>query len=251
MATKEKGHELSSLIAITLQIIEVDGCYIAPPKTGTAPSTYSKTLTLLQSGNPLAIDDDYFRLADEIIKFFQELPAQPEYKNLMERSDSAMYQTFIDVATQNEILPNNIMFAVMMPSAYGKLRPRKATEQIKIEEAPITPTHSFMGSKDTPNRFFVKLVAIGPVDQRFNGNRFEVRDRNNNIGYFFEKAEKLRHILYLGDCFAMIATPMRHETSPIGDKETIFRTIEIVENKGPGKDVPPPSQDTTGLFTRS
>ena len=36
-----------------------------------------------------------------------------------------------------------------------------------------------------------------------------------------------------------------------GEKQTIFRSIDIVENKGPGASVPSPSADITGMFTRT
>ena len=108
-----------------------------------------------------------------------------------------------------------------------------------------------MGVLDVVNKFFMKLVRVGNYEKEYGGNCFELCDRNNNIGFFYEKPEKLRNVLMLGDCFSMYATPMRHSVDLNGEKHTVFRTVEIIENKGPARNIPPASNDVTGLFTRS
>jgi hypothetical protein len=251
VATIPPPQPLRTLIAVTLNIIETDGCYIPPPKNGSATSTYTKVLSAFSAGGFPHVDDNYYRLADEIIEFFKELPKSVNYKTIMLQPDSAMFQNCISVAEQTEVMPINIMYVVMMPTLFGKLRPKRIVSEIKIDDAMLTEPGNFMGKKDVPNRFFVKLVAVGVKDIKFGGHRFEILDRNNNVGFFYEKPENLKHVIMLGDCFSMIATPMIHKTNEQGEKQTIFRSINIVENKGPGASVPNPSADITGMFTRT
>ena len=245
-------HPLRTLIAVTLQVVDVDGCYISPSKSSPANtgSTCSKVLAAFKKGVP-DLDENYFRLADEIIQFFQELPKSSDYVEVMKREDATLFQACIDIAAQTTVTPVNVAFAVSMPNVYGKLKKEAPPVLLDIEDAVISAPDSFMGVRDVPNRFFVKLVHVGAYDKEFGGNCFELRDRNNNVGFFYEKAEKLRQVFYLGDCFSIYAKPMRHVVAVDGTKQTVFRTVEIVENKGPARSIPDPSEDVTGMFTRT
>ena len=243
--------ELRTLIALTLQIIDIDGRYI-PPSSGTDQSTHSKLLKMIQEKRVQKVDEDYYKLADEIIKFFQELPSKPEYATIMKRKESSMIRSCIDVANQSaEVMPVAINFAVMMPAVKGTLNPKKVVEKIKIADTVLVEPGNYLGEIDVRDRYFVKLVQVTAMNVEYGGNGFVLRDRNNNLAFFYEKAEKLKHHLYLGDCFSMYATPLRHDVAANGEKYTIFITVELIDNKGPGADVPDPSFDSTGLFSRT
>jgi len=241
---------LRIIVAVTLQTIDADDGYISPQKSGTA-NTQAKVHNAIKNNvYPTLNDEYYWRLADRIIDYFQKLPSLPEYKSIMERSDAASFQTCIDVSGEVDVLPVSFPFAVQMPHVYSKLKPmtRNSIDPSKLDTV-ITKPGEYMGKLHTTDRFFVMLYAVGDYDASKGGNVFQVRDRNHNIGFFYERPDKLRGEIFLGDCFVMIATPSRHAPTDDGEKHTVFRGANIIDNKGHNQ-VLPAANDLTGMFQR-
>ena len=240
------NHELRTIIAQSLEIIHQDTGYIAPAKHS-ALNTQSKVLAILSKTNKPVLEITYWQLADEIVDFFRNLTKHPDYKLIMEREDATAFHTCMNAAQSDETSTVNFGYAVLMPHLYGKLKPKKARVLNPNQtEAKLIQPGEFMGTLNVQDRFFVKLVYVEKPDAT-KGTLFELRDRNNNIGFFHDRAEKWENKIQLGDCFAMHATPARHTPADNGEKHTIFRNVEFIAGSvTEGKAVDPSNDKSDG-----
>jgi len=236
---------------MSIQTVDLNDGYVTPTQDPVT-NTQSQVHHALRSQPNPKLDDDVWRLADDMIEFFRQLPSQKNYRTIVGNLDGAMIQACVEVAKSDEIAPIAFPVAVQIIHAYSKLRPRaKTAEDPKKLDAVITPPGEFFGQRDVPNRFFVKLVSVGDYDKGKGGNLFEVRDRFANIGFFYERPDKLKGSILLGDCVAIYAIPARHAVADSGEKHTVFRCVEIIENKGPSPGDAASYNDKTGMFLRS
>jgi hypothetical protein len=230
------NHPLRNVIAHGFQTIHTNGGYVSPTKNKER-NTQTEVLASLKKNS--LVDITYWNLADEVIDFFRTLPKNPEYKSIMARADGPEFQTCIDAVKDDEINHLTFMYAVLIPHLYSKLKP-KLSKAPKLNPnstvAKIIDPGEFMGTLNKADRFFVKLVFVGP-EYPTKGTLFKVIDRSGNIGFFIDRAERFVNKIFLTDCFAMHATPSRHvPDEKTGEKHTIFRNIELIAGKTvPGK----------------
>jgi hypothetical protein len=247
------NHPLRTVVATTLEVIHTDNGYIAPTRSATTNTQTKVLATLKRTPNP-NLDPEFWQFADEMIGFFRILDTMPEYKNILALPDGAMYEVAVQTAKADEITPITFPYAVAMPNLYSKLKPQKpkALNPLKSEAKIIKPGE-YMGALNQEDRFFVKLVRIGDHDPTRGGTQFVVHDRSGNIGFFYDKVDKLESKVWLGDCFAMHGTPSRQETAENGEKHTIFRSIKVLlDTIVPGKVQVDPANDAThGKFTKN
>lgn len=247
------NHPLRMVVATTLEVIHADNGYIAPTRNATT-NTLSKVLATIKKTPTPTLDPEYWQFADEMIGFFRILDTMPEFKNILSLPEGPMYQTCIDTAKADEITPLTFPYAVAMPNLYSKLKPQKPkTLNPAKSEAKIIKPGEFMGLLNQEDRFFVKLVRVGEHDATRGGTLFVVNDRSGNIGFFYEKPEKLVGKIQLGDCFAIHATPTRHAPADNGEKHTIFRSVRLLlDTIIPGQgNIDPTNDATSGQFTKN
>lgn len=249
------NHPLRTVVAVTLDTIHSDSGYIAPTRDP-VNNTHAKVMAALKKSTSLNFDEEYwqrlFQLADEMIGFFRVLDTLPIYKEIQAQTDAAMYATCITTAKSDEVTTSNFAYAVAMPHMYSLLNPNKPKAlNPNQSEAKIIPPGEYMGTMNTESRFFVKLVEVGEHDQTRGGVKFIVHDRSGNVGIFYEKLDKLKSLIYLGDCFAIHATPTRQVPLENGQKQTVFRTVTIIKDTiKPGKDIIDSSKDVTHQFVK-
>jgi len=241
---------LRNILAVTLNLIDTDNGYISPQRSATANTQLKVSQTLKQNKTP-PLDDYYWRFADEIISVFRTLRQLPIYKTISTGSDSAQYNACIDVAQHDDTTSIAFTTAVQMAISYGTLR--RLMEKLAVDpdkmDTLIAKPNDFIGTLNLPSRFFVKLVSVGEHDASKGGCVFQVHDRHSNIGFFYERPDRLKGKLILNDCFSMIGTPSRQTIDQeTGEKHTVFRSVQFVENKGPGTGKIPNTNDITGMF---
>lgn len=246
------NHSLRTVVATTLDVIHTDAGYIAPTRNATT-NTQTKVLATLKK-NPLPdLDPMFWQLADEVIGFFRILDTLPNCKDILSLPDGAMYKTCMDVAKKDEITSLNFNYAVAMPNLYSNLKPAKPKPLNPLKsEAKIIKSGEFMGTLNVEDRFFVKLVKVGDHDTTKGGTMFVVSDRSGNVGLFYEIPSKLEGKVWLGDCFAMHATPHRQQPTAEGEKQTVFRSVKpLLDTLVSGKQKIDPANDSTGgKFTK-
>jgi len=242
------NHAIRTVVAVTLETIHVDSGYIPLSRNATS-NTQTKVLASLKKNSEQAqLSPEYWALADEIIDYFGTLDNKPDYKEIIAREDGPMYQACIDVAKTEQVTPLTISYVVAMPHLYGKLKPKKQEKlnPLKTETKLATPG-DFLGTLHKPERFFMKLVHVGTHDKTRGGNLFELRDRFNNAGFFYDIPERHTNVFKLGDCFAFHGTPVKHLEASNGEKQTIFRNIDIIKDTlVEGRSKVDPTQDETG-----
>ena len=247
------NYALRTVIATTLDVIHQDNGYISPTRNQTTNTMTKVLATLKRTPNP-NLDPEYWQFAEEMIGFFRILDTLPDFKNILSLPDGAMYQTCVDTAKADDITPITFPYAVVMPNLYSKLKPHKpkALNPLK-SEAKIIAHGEFMGTLNQEDRFFVKLVRVGEHDMTRGGTMFVVNDRSGNVGFFYEKQDKLEGKIWLGDCFAMHAIPTRQTPAESGEKHTVFRSVKILPDTiVPGKSATDPDNDSTrGKFTKN
>lgn len=222
------NYPLRSIVAQSIYVLHLDNGYIPMSKSKDS-NTYAKVLAILsRNPTPSDLDISYWQMADEILFFFRGLKDSAEYASIVSRTDGTEFQSCFDICNNEEITATSFPFAVLMPHLYGKLKPKQPKVLNPNEtKAKIIQPGEFMGTINTPDRFFVKLVYVGRADAS-KGTLFKVLDRNGNIGYFHDRAERFESHIVLGDCFHIHATPSRHTPSANGEKHTIFRNVEFI-----------------------
>jgi hypothetical protein len=247
------NHPLRTVVATTLHVIHADGGYIAPTKNATT-NTITKVLATLKA-NPLPdVEPEFWQFANEMIEFFRILDTLPDYKKICASDDGAMYQTCVKTVKADEVTPLTFPYVVAMPTLYAKLKPAKPKSLNPLKsEAKITKPDEYMGTLNVEDRFFVKLIKVGEHDATKGGTIFHVTDRNGNNGIFYELPTRLEGKIWLGDCFAMHATPTRFQLEPNGEKRTVFRTIKVLlDTVISGKQKVNRTNDSTnGKFTKN
>lgn len=232
-----KNHKQQTVVAQSLAIIHQRMGYVSPARSKDA-NTQALVLAALSDPNTPPIDIAYLQLADEVIDFFRNLHKHPDYKSIKERGDAAEFEACRDAAMQEEVTPLLFPVVVLMAHLYAKLKPKKPKVLNPNEtQAKILNPGEFMGTINNPERFFLKLVYVGRADAS-KGTMFKVVDRSGNIGFFQDRAEKYEGKIYLGDCFAVHATPVNHTSAKNGEKHTTFRSVEFIpDTVVPGKGV--------------
>jgi hypothetical protein len=190
-----------------------------------------------------------------MIGFFRILETMPNYKDIVAiPNDGALYKMCSDVAKSEELTTATFPYAVAMPNLYSKLKPPKPKKLNALNsQAKVIKPGNFMGVLNQEDRFFVKLIRVGTHDATRGGTLFEVHDRSGNVGFFYEKPDKLEGVVQLGDCFAMHATPTRQTPSEQGEKHTVFRSVSVIKDTivaGKGG-VDPKLDSTGGKFTKN
>ena len=245
---------IRTVVATTLEVIHNDGGYISPTKNSTS-NTQTKVLAMIQK-NPLPdLQPQFWQFADEMIGFFRVLDTLPNYKDILQLSDGAMYNTCVDTVKSDEVTPLTFPYMVALPNLYAKLKPSKPKPLNPLKsEAKLTKPGEFLGVINTEDRFFLKLVKVGNNDLTKGGIEFMLVDRNGNIGIFYEILSKLEGKVFIGDCFAIHATPLRHQTESNGEKRTVFRSgVKVLQDTiVPGKVTSKEENDSTGgKFTKT
>lgn len=246
------NHSLRTVVATTLDVIHSDNGYIAPTRNATT-NTISKVLATIKRTPTPTLEPEYWQFADEMIGFFRILESNPDYKKILELPDGPMYKTAMDIAKSDEITLLNFPYAVAMPTLYSKLKPQKPKPLNPLKsEAKIIRAGEFMGVINEEGRFFVKLVKVGEHNATKGGTQFCVTDRSGNVGFFYDTISKWEGQVYLGDCFAVHATPHSHTTADNTEKQTTFRTVKFLKDTIiQGKvNVDPANDSTKGKFTR-
>lgn len=249
MAAKSetKNHSLRTVVATTLHVIHADGGYISQSKNATT-NTFTKVLATLKA-NPLPdVEPEFWQFADEMIGFFKILDTLPDYKKICASDDGAMYQTCVRTAKADEVTSLTWTYAVAMPTLYAKLKPAKPKPLNPLKsQAKIVKPGEFLGTLNVEDRFFVKLIKVGDHDATKGGMMFQVTDRNGNTGIFYDPQAKHEGKIWIGDCFAMHATPHRHQTESNGEKRTAFRSVKVLPDTIiVGKTNSDRSNDSTG-----
>ena len=247
------NHAIRTVVAVTLETIHVDSGFIPLSRNATS-NTQTKVLAALKkSPEQNELSPEYWALADEIIDYFCTLENKPEFKELLKKEDGPMYQACIDVAKSEQVTALTLSFAVSMPHLYGKLKPKKQEKLNPLKtETKLTAPGEFLGTINKPDRFFMKLVHVGKHDKTRGGTLFELRDRFNNAGFFYDTPERYTNVFKLGDCFAFHGTPTKHLESASGEKQTIFRNIDVIADTlviGRAK-VDETQDETGGKFVR-
>jgi hypothetical protein len=243
-------YPLLTVVALTLKVIEDDGGYV-PPQSGEL-NTYHKVFQSLGETPKPALEVELWDRAEKVVAFFKSLYSTPQWNTLKDTKDAPAYVACYDLANAGEIIALTAPIAVSMCYLYSKLRHNVTTAA--AGESVATRPNTFMGKINVRDRFFVKLVRVGDF-KAGQGYCFEIHDRYSNKGFFYDRLERLEGQVYVGDCFAMYATPTRHAIADHGERHTIFRQVEIVENKGEGE-APLPYTDpleldkTGGCFIR-
>lgn len=246
------NHSLRTVVATTLDVIHNDAGYIAPNRS-TTTNTQTKVLATLKKTPIPEIDPMFWQLADEVIGFFRIADTLPNWKDILAMPDGAMYKICLDTAKKDEIESLSFNYAVAMPNLYSNLKPAKPKMLNPLKsEAKLIKPGEFLGTLNVEDRFFVKLVKVGAVDATKGGTLFVVNDRSGNVGMFYDVPSKLEGKVWLGDCFAIHATPHRQHAEPNGEKQTLFRGIKIIlDTLIPGKGKIDPANDATGgKFTK-
>ena len=233
--TVQTTYTPQAIIAQSLSIIHQRMGYVSPSRSKDQ-NTQALVLSALQDPKNPPVDIAYIQLADEVIDFFLNLHSHPDYKSIKERADAAEFEAGYDAITNGKVTSLTFPVFIIMPHLYGKLSPKKPKVLNPNEtQAKILNPGEFMGKINTPERFFWKLVYIGRADAN-KGTMFKVIDRSNNIGFFQDRAEKFEGKVYLGDCFAVHATPVAHTPAQNGEKHTTFRSVEfLADTVVPGK----------------
>jgi hypothetical protein len=245
---------LRTVVATTLATIHADNGYIAPTRNATTNTQTKVLATLKRTPNPTNLEPEFYQFADEMIGFFRSLETMPNYKDILALPDGSVYKTCAEVAKSEELTTATFPFAVAMPNLYSKLKPPKPKKLNALNsQAKVIKPGNYMGKLNEEDRFFVKLVRVGANDPTRGGTLFEVHDRNGNVGFFYEKVEKLEGVIELGTCFAMHATPTRQTPTKDGEKHTVFRTVSIIKDTiVAGKGTVDPKDDATGgKFTKN
>jgi hypothetical protein len=241
------GQQLRNVVATTLSQIHADNGYIAPTKSATTNTQTKVLATLKKSPNP-ALEPEFYQFAEEIIGFFRTLEAQPNSKEIFALPDGTSYKTCAEISKRDELSPVDVRFAVAMPNLYSKLKPPKPKKLNTMNsQAKVIKPGNYMGVLNTEDRFFVKLVRVGDHDPTRGGTLFEIHDRSDNVGFFYEKIDKLENLIQLGSCFAIHATPTRQEPTKDGEKHTLFRSVAVIKDTiVAGKGAVDPKNDSTG-----
>lgn len=251
-ATVSTNHSLRTVIAVTTEIVHADHGFTSIDKNKIT-NTQTKVLAAIAANFSPTVRPEFWQFADEVIGFFQNLDSLPEAATIYAQKDGPMYKQCVEVARADEVTALNFGYAVAMPNLYSKLKPTTPKKLNPLKsEAKLIQAGEWMGKLNEEDRFFVKLVRVGDHDATRGGNSFVVTDRAGNVGFFYEKPDKLVGSIQLGDCFAMHATPMRHSVADNGEKHTIFRTVKILKDTIiPGKMQIDPANDKTGKFIKN
>jgi len=226
VSTTEKTYSPQTIVAQSLSVIHQRMGYVSPARSKDQNTNALVIAALRDPKNP-PIDIAYLQLADEVIDFFRDLHKHPDYKSIKERGDAAEFESCHE-AVMSEVTTLTFPIFVFMAHLYGKLRPRKPKVLNPNEtQAKIINPGEFMGTLNTAERFFWKLVYVSRADAS-KSTMFKVLDRSGNIGFFQDRAEKFEGKIYLGDCFAAHATPVQHTAAKNGEKHTTFRSIEFI-----------------------
>jgi hypothetical protein len=249
---KPSNHPLRTVVAATLEVIHSDSGYISPTKDP-ASNTQTKVLAMLQKVPFPDIQPRFWVFADEMIGLFRILDTLPEYKNILALPDGPMYKICVDTVKADEISVLSFPYIVSLPNLYAKLKPSKPKPLNPLKsEAKLIKPGEHMGTLNVEGRFFVKLMKVGTHDATKGGTEFVVNDRSGNVGIFYEVLNKLEGKIFLGDCFAMHATP-HQQTEKNGEKLTFFRSVKVLQDTiVSGRIATDPANDaaTGGKFTK-
>lgn len=201
--------------------------YVSPSRSK-EQNTQALVLAALRDPKNPPLDIAYMQLADEVLDFFRNLHKHPEYKSIKELANAAEFEAGHDAVMAQDVTALTFPVFVVMPHLYGKLNPKKPKVLNPNEtQAKIINPGEYMGTINTPERFFWKLVYVGRADAN-KGTMFKVVDRSGNIGFFQDRAEKFEGKIVLGDCFAVHATAVNHTPAQNGEKHTTFRSVEFI-----------------------
>ena len=142
--------------------------------------------------------------AKSIINYYRELvPADEAGTN------------FSSVAKFGQVFPINFPIAVsMVPAYYSR------------NNAAAAHSDRHIGTLNRRDRFFLKLLSYR-VEK--GAHTYYMEDRSGKQACFQTAAPT---DLAVGDCFAINATVKRHTQSASNTKLTLFRDVEIIENRG-------------------
>ena len=144
--------------------------------------------------------------AENIIKYYRELTPTDEAA-----------ANFSSVAKFGQVFPVNFAIAVAMAPAYYS-----RNNTVTVHGYP----DRHMGVLNHRDRFFLKLLSY---QLEKSAHTYYVADRNGNQACFQTTSPAN---VAIGDCFVVNATVKRHILSAPNIKLTLFRDIEIIENKG-------------------
>lgn len=217
---------LKTVVALSLATIHNRQGYVSPARSSTK-NTALLVKQELEAAKTTTLDFAYMQLAEEVIEFFKNLHEHPDYKAISEKLEGPEYEACQQAAQQDEVTSITFPYVVLMPFLYGNLKPRRPiVNPDELDVKLLEPGH-FMGTIGKLEKFFVKLVYVGRADVS-KGTTFKVVDRNDNVGFFQDRADKYEGKLFLNDCFYMIAQPTRHTVASNGEKHTTFRTPEVL-----------------------
>lgn len=244
MPAKFPTSSLATVLAVTLQTIEVEGKYVAPnPKDKKVQATAIKVLEHLQANPTPTLADKHVELAQEIIAYFKTCT----------RSDDAHIVACKNIAIENAVKPLTFFIAVSMPITYSKLNPKKVDPNAPKPEPPAEQldSYEYMGEINKRDRFFVKLVSVRK--ESTGQYLFQVVNPDGAKGFWYDTLDRTIGMVFIGDCFAMNATVQRQQRDSAGTGEyhTIFRQVDIVDSYGPGITRPKIATDTPSEFVPS
>jgi len=162
--------------------------------------------------------DDVESLATTIVPTAAEQVCVQNLVDFVMNSSDAAFAEYKSILQFGQVFKANLPLAVLMVQTYENAQ-KTGREPSK-----------HIGSLNHRDRYFVKCLAITHEPPRAGKPQilYKVETKQGDEGFFYLASDQAPEI---GDCFVINATVKRHSVSN-NVKQTLFRDVEIIENKG-------------------